>query len=110
MSQSPSDFQGGEWEKSINVRDFIQQNITAYEGDASFLEGPTDRTQELWQQVSELIKEEIEKGILDLDTEIPSTITSHAPGYIDKEKEVIVGLQTDKPLKRAIKSPMEVFV
>jgi len=95
-------FSSGKWTQEINVRDFIQKNYTPYEGDESFLASPTEQTYKLWQQVTELMKQEREKGILDTDTKVVSTITSHAPGYIDKEREKIVGLQTDKPLKRAI--------
>ncbi|MBQ4108427.1 MAG: formate C-acetyltransferase [Clostridia bacterium] len=96
-------FVGGDWENSINVRDFIQQNYTQYNGDASFLADATEATKELWHAVSELKKQEIENGgVLDMDTDIISTITSHGPGYIEKDKEKIVGLQTDKPLKRAL--------
>ena len=95
-------FKNGNWNNTINVRDFIQKNITPYEGNESFLAGPTDRTEKYWNQVAELMKEEVEKGILDAETEIPSTITSHKPGYLDVENEVIVGYQTDKPLKRGI--------
>lgn len=95
-------FSSGKWTQEINVRDFIQKNYTPYEGDESFLASPTEQTYKLWQQVTELMKQEREKGILDTDTKVISTITSHAPGYIDKDLEKIVGLQTDKPLKRAI--------
>jgi formate C-acetyltransferase len=95
-------FSSGKWTQEINVRDFIQKNYTPYEGDESFLASPTEQTYKLWQQVTELMKQEREKGILDTDTKVVSTITSHAPGYIDKDLEKIVGLQTDKPLKRAI--------
>ena len=96
-------FQGGIWEKEINVRDFIQKNYTPYDGDESFLQGATQATQDLWQQVMELTKQEREKGgVLDMDTKIISTITSHGPGYLDKEKETIVGFQTDKPFKRSL--------
>lgn len=95
-------FTKGKWSKEINVRDFIQKNYTPYEGDDSFLAGPTERTKELWNKVLELYKEETEKGVLDVSTDVASTITSHGPGYIDKDKEQIVGLQTDAPLKRAI--------
>ncbi len=92
------------WQDEINVRDFIFSNITSYDGDASFLEGPTKKTEKLWDQVKKLLKEEVKKGgILDIDTETISTITSHKPGYIDQDLETIVGLQTDEPLKRAIK-------
>lgn len=96
-------FTGGAWEKEINVRDFIQQNYTPYEGDGTFLKSATEDTKDLWQQVLALTKEEREKGgVLDMDTKIVSTITSHDPGYLNKDKEKIVGLQTDKPLKRSM--------
>ena len=95
-------FVGGTWLEEINVRDFIQRNYTPYTGDRSFLAPATERTQHLWQQVADLMVLEREKGVLDVDTKTPSSITSHAPGYIDREREQIVGLQTEKPLKRAI--------
>ena len=96
-------FNTGRWEKEINVRDFIQKNYTPYEGDAKFLAGPTEKTKKLWDEVLELYKKERENGgVLDASTDVASTITSHAPGYIDKDLETIVGLQTDAPLKRAI--------
>ncbi len=96
-------FTPGDWSKSVDVRDFIIKNYTAYEGDASFLSGPTERTKAVWNQVLDLMKQENAKdGPLDFDADTPSGITSHAPGYIDKEHELIVGLQTDAPLKRAI--------
>ncbi|MBF2066286.1 MAG: formate C-acetyltransferase [Calothrix sp. C42_A2020_038] len=95
-------FKSGRWMKEINVRDFIQKNYTPYTGNESFLTGATERTQALWNQVKDLMAVEREKGILDTDTELVSTITSHRPGYINSELEQIVGLQTDKPLKRAI--------
>ncbi len=96
-------FKGGSWEHEVNVRDFIQQNYTPYFGNGDFLEGPTQDTLDLWEKVSQLKKEEIENGgVLDMDTKVISTITSHGPGYIDKDKEKIVGLQTDKPLKRSL--------
>lgn len=96
-------FTGGAWEKEINVRDFIQQNYAPYEGDGTFLKSATENTKDLWQQVLALTKEEREKGgVLDMDTKIVSTITSHGPGYLNKDKEKIVGLQTDKPLKRSM--------
>ena len=94
-------FQTGLWQKEINVRDFIQQNYTPYEGDDSFLAPVTPRTQKVWDILTELFKEERKKGVLDVSP-IPSSITAHAPGYIDREREIIVGLQTDAPLKRAI--------
>jgi len=95
-------FVSGVWEKEIDVRDFIQKNYTPYEGNESFLASPSDRTEELWHQVKELMRQEREKGILDVDTQVPASITSHAAGYVNQELEKIVGLQTDKPLKRAI--------
>ncbi len=97
------DFNPGVWTQEINVRDFIQCNYTPYDGDDSFLEGPTDATTRLWDQVMELSRKEREAGgVLDMDTKIISTITSHGPGYLDKEKETIVGFQTDKPFKRSL--------
>ena len=87
----------------IDVRDFIQHNYTPYEGDDKFLEGPTDATKQLWKQVMELNKQEKDAGgVLDADTSIVSTLTSHQAGYLDKELEKIVGFQTDKPFKRAL--------
>ena len=98
-------FEGRLWREEINVRDFIQHNYTPYEGDDSFLEGPADSTRLLWNELQKLQKEERAKGgVLDMDTDIVSTITSHGPGYISqalKDQEKVVGLQTDKPLKRA---------
>ena len=97
-------FNEGRWSSSsVNVRDFIKKNYTLYEGDESFLAGPTEATRKLWEQVMELSRQEREAGgVLDMDTEIISTITSHGAGYIDRELEKIVGLQTDKPFKRAL--------
>ncbi len=94
----------GKWSNgSVNVRDFIQRNYTPYDGDGSFLEGPTEATLSLWNQVSELAKQEREAGgVLDMDTKVVSTLTSHGPGYLDKDKEKIVGFQTDKPFKRSL--------
>ncbi|GMQ60814.1 formate C-acetyltransferase [Vallitalea maricola] len=92
----------GNWEKNIDVRDFIQTNYKPFDGDDSFLEGPTANTKKLWEEVCELTKEENKKGILDAETKIPSSVTSHGPGYVDKALEKIVGFQTDKPLKRGI--------
>jgi len=94
-------FRIGLWQKDINVRDFIQQNYEPYNGDASFLSGATPRTTALWAKLTDLFLEERKKGVLDI-SQIPSSITAHAPGYIDRAHEVIVGLQTDAPLKRAI--------
>ena len=95
-------FTEGNWTKEVNVRDFIQKNYTPYEGNAEFLAAPTEKTQQLWQKVLELMKQEREKGVLDVDTKVPTSITAHAAGYIDRDLEQIVGLQTDRPLKRAI--------
>lgn len=95
-------FQTGKWTKEIDVRNFIQKNYTLYEGDDTFLEGVTDRTQKVWDKCHELILEEMKKGILDVETNIVSGIDNFAPGYIDQENEVIVGLQTDAPLKRIV--------
>lgn len=95
-------FQTEKWTKEIDVRNFIQKNYTLYEGDDTFLEGVTDRTQKVWDKCHELILEEMKKGILDVETNIVSGIDNFAPGYIDRENEVIVGLQTDAPLKRIV--------
>ena len=96
-------FKTGVWTKEVNVRDFILKNFTPYTGDESFLEGPTKATTKLWGQVMELSKKEREAGgVLDADTKVVSTITSHGPGYLDKELEQIVGFQTDKPFKRSL--------
>ncbi len=97
-------FQKGDWQNEINVRDFIQKNYTPYEGDSSFLVGTTEKTKKLWDEVLELYKKEhdAEGGVLDIDTKTVSTVSSHDAGYIDKDLETIVGLQTDEPLKRAI--------
>ncbi|MEG5050261.1 MULTISPECIES: formate C-acetyltransferase [unclassified Microcoleus] len=95
-------FTEGNWTNEVNVRDFIQKNYTPYEGNAEFLAAPTEKTQQLWHKVLELMKQEREKSVLDVDTKVPTSITAHAAGYIDRDLEQIVGLQTDKPLKRAI--------
>src|SRR3954453_6858512 len=97
-------FPRGEWCDTIDVRDFIQHAYSPYEGDSDFLSGPTERTRAVWDRLSGLMIEEraTTGGVLDVDASTPSTITSHAPGYIDRERELIVGLQTDAPLKRAI--------
>lgn len=98
-----TEFVSGKWNKEINVRDFIQRNYTLYEGDSSFLEGPTEATTKLWQECCDLFKKERENGgVVDMDTKIVSSITSHGAGYIDKSLETIVGLQTDEPLKRSM--------
>ena len=104
MPQEWNGFKPGRWSSSsINVRDFIQKNYTQYDGDASFLAPPTESTKKLWAQVMELSAQEREHGgVLDMDTKIISTITSHGPGYLDKNLEKIVGFQTDKPFKRSL--------
>ena len=103
MIQEWNGFKKGVWENEINVRDFIQKNYTPYDGDDSFLAGPTKATSELWEQVLDLSKKEREAGgVLDMDTKTISTITSHGAGYLDKDKEKIVGFQTDKPFKRSL--------
>jgi formate C-acetyltransferase len=94
-------FKPGLWQRDINVRWFIQQNYTPYDGDSKFLATATERTKRLWKKLEEMFVEERKKSVLDI-SQIPSSITAHAPGYIDKENELIVGLQTDAPLKRAI--------
>src|SRR5215472_9898993 len=100
-TQAWAGFTGGLWQKEINVRDFIQQNYTPYEGDESFLAKATPRTRQIWDQLNELFLEERKKGVLDI-SQIPSGINSHAPGYIGRDHEVIFGLQTEAPLKRSI--------
>ena len=98
-----NEFVGGKWDHEINVRDFIQKNYTPYEGDDSFLAAPTQNTKDLWNMVLDMQKKEREAGgVLDMDTKVVSTITSHGPGYLDKSKETIVGFQTDKPFKRSM--------
>lgn len=97
------EFKGGKWQTEIDVRDFIMNNVTPYYGDENFLAGPTQDTLDLWDQVMELTKKERENGgVLDMDTKVVSTITSHGPGYLDKSKEKIVGVQTDEPFKRSL--------
>ncbi|WP_028972943.1 formate C-acetyltransferase [Spirochaeta cellobiosiphila] len=100
--QAWKDFIGGNWQFKIDVREFIQKNYTPYEGDDSFLTGPTERTEKLWGKICDLVEEERKNGILDAETATPSTVISHGAGYVDKDLEQIVGYQTDKPLKRAI--------
>lgn len=96
-------FNGGIWEKEINLRDFIQKNYTSYSGDSSFLEGVTERTASVKKRVDELLIAENEKGgVLDVDTEHVSSILAYEPGYIKKGEDIILGLQTDEPLKRAV--------
>jgi formate C-acetyltransferase len=96
-------FVPGRWQDAIDVRDFVQRNYRPYTGDASFLAGPTERTRAVWDRLAGLMQEERERGgVLDVDATTPASITAHAPGYIDRDNELIVGLQTDAPLKRAI--------
>src|SRR5215469_15355913 len=95
------DFQGGLWQKEVNVRDFIQQNYAPYEGDAKFLKPATPRTRRIWDKLQALFVEERRKGVLDV-SQVPGSITAYPPGYIDRDNEIIVGLQTDAPLKRGI--------
>ena len=102
MSQIWNSFKGDLWKKEIDVRDFINSNYTPYEGDASFLEGSTDATKALWKQLSDMFKIEKEKGVYDAETKIPSAVDAYGAGYINKDLEKIVGVQTDAPLKRAI--------
>ena len=95
-------FKDGTWQEGIDVRNFIQKNYKLYEGDSSFLEGKTEKTDKVWKKAYELIVEEVKKGIIDVATDVVSGIDNYAPGYIDKDNEVIVGLQTDAPLKRIV--------
>jgi formate C-acetyltransferase len=95
-------FVAGPWQDAVDVRDFIQRNYTPYTGDADFLAGPTERTTGIWARLLEMFPVERERGVYDVDATTPSSITAHAPGYIDRDNELIVGLQTDAPLKRAI--------
>ncbi|MBQ8737014.1 MAG: formate C-acetyltransferase [Bacteroidaceae bacterium] len=95
-------FDGFIWKREINVRDFIQHNYTPYDGDESFLTGPTEKTLKIWSKLSEMFKVEREKGVYDAETKLPQSIDTYGAGYIDKDNEVIVGLQTDAPLKRGI--------
>ncbi|WP_088808919.1 MULTISPECIES: formate C-acetyltransferase [Listeria] len=103
MTEQWYEFTGGNWQEEVDVRDFILKNYRLYEGDDSFLVGPTDATNKLWDQVMDLTKQERENGgVLDMDTKIVSTITSHDPGYLNKDLEKVVGFQTDKPFKRGL--------
>ncbi len=95
-------FKGADWRTQVDVRGFIQANYTPHEGDGRFLAGPTARTKALWERLAVLLKEERARGVLDVSADRPSTITAHPPGYIDRASELIVGLQTDAPLKRAV--------
>ena len=96
------DLAPGRWHRTINVRDFIQRNVTPYEGDEVFLAQPSERTKAVWAKLQPFFQEERRKGVLDVDVKKPSSLTSHSPGYIDRDNELIVGLQTDAPFRRAI--------
>ena len=102
LSNHTEGFAGYMWKREINVRDFIQHNYTPYEGDGSFLTGPTEKTKKIWEKLSEMFVTEREKGVYDAETSKPQSLDTYGAGYIDKENEVIVGLQTDAPLKRGI--------
>ena len=95
-------FKGDQWKKEIDVRDFIQENYTPYTGDDAFLAGPTENTKKVWNKLTEMFKDELARGVYDAETKYPQAIDTYGPGYIDKDAEVIVGLQTDAPLKRGI--------
>lgn len=101
-NESWAGFKGELWKKEINVRDFIQNNYTPYTGDDSFLKPSSEKTRKVWNKLTEMFKVEREKGVYDTETKLPQSITTYGPGYIDKDNEVIVGLQTDAPLKRGI--------
>lgn len=102
MKNEWRNFKEGNWCNKIDVRDFIQSNYTSYDKDESFLTGKTEKTTRVWNKCEELLKEELKKKVLDIDVDNMSGINSFNPGYIDKENEVIFGLQTDKPLKRMV--------
>src|SRR5262245_12173888 len=95
-------FRPGTWRSSIAVRDFIVSNVTPYHGDEGFLAGPSELTKAVWDKLRPYFREEQKKGVLAVDTKTPSTLLAHEAGYIDRDNEVIVGLQTDQPFKRAI--------
>lgn len=101
-NESCAGFKGEQWKKEINVRDFIQNNYTPYTGDDSFLKPSSEKTRKVWNKLTEMFKVEREKGVYDTETKLPQSITTYGPGYIDKDNEVVVGLQTDAPLKRGI--------
>ena len=101
-SKAWRNFSGVEWQRAIDVRDFIVSNLTPYVGGPEFLAKPTARTLAVWDQLQPYLREEIKKGVLDVDPSTPASLTAFGPGYIDRDNEVIVGLQTDKPFKRAI--------
>ena len=96
------DFREGNWQREIDVRSFILKNYTPYDGNEDFLAPPTDKTKAVWSKCEKLLQEELDRGVYDIETHIISGIDNFAPGYIDKDNEVIVGLQTDAPLKRIV--------
>jgi formate C-acetyltransferase len=102
QSHAWQSFNPGRWEVAIDVRDFIVRNFVAYEGDETFLVGPSPRTKAVWEKLQPYFQEERNKGVLDVDATTPSAMLAHAAGLIDRDNEVIVGLQTDKPFRRAI--------
>ena len=95
-------FNPGHWQTSIDVRGFIVSNVTPYDGDEKFMAGPTERTKAVWAKLQQYFKEEQKKGVLAVDAKTPSNLLANKPGYIDRDNEVIVGLQTDQPFKRAV--------
>src|SRR5437899_6114146 len=96
------DFKPGHWRDTVDVRDFIARNVTPYTGDEKFLAGPSERTKAVWAKLQPYFKDEQKKGVLAVDAKTPSTLLAHKAGYIDRDNEIIVGLQTDQPFKRAI--------
>ncbi|MCU0970561.1 MAG: formate acetyltransferase, partial [Gammaproteobacteria bacterium] len=102
MGKAWRGFSGTVWQREIDVRDFIVANVTPFAGRPDFLAPLTARTQAVWERLQPLFREEIKKGVLDVDPATPASLTAFGPGYIDRDNEVIVGLQTDKPFKRAI--------
>ena len=102
VSHAWRDFTPGPWQRALDVRDFIVRNVAPYEGDEAFLVGPSSRTLTVWQKLEPYFEEERRKGVLDVEATTPSTLLAHAPGWIDRDNEVIVGLQTDRPFRRAI--------
>ena len=106
-NESWAGFKGELWKKEINVRDFIQNNYTPYTGDDSFLKPSSEKTRKVWNKLTEMFKVEREKGVYDTETKLPQSITTYGPGYIDKDNEVVVGLQTDYCIDATIKCGFE---
>ena len=102
VSHAWRDLAPGPWQRALDVRDFIVRNVTPYEGDEAFLVGPSSRTLAVWQKLQNYFEEERRKGVLEVEAATPSTMLAHPPGWIDRDNEVIVGLQTDRPFRRAI--------